>query len=83
MKLVLIEWSDSSGDHDEWKRIDEIIEDGRPIAIRSVGWLVSTANKAHTVVPHISGENSGFVQRGSGGLTIPNHAIIKKKVLQR
>jgi hypothetical protein len=69
-KLVIIEWLDShqSG---RWTT-DEPATD--PLVCRSVGWLVHDGDKAKTVAPHMTDEDT---PQRAGEMTIPTCAITK------
>jgi hypothetical protein len=45
--------------------------------------LVSESDGGKVIVPHISGEGNGCEPYGSGEISIPDHAIVKMRVLQR
>lgn len=84
MKLVLIEWIDSSSAPDGWNRLDELKISTKPIRCRSVGWLLHEGNDAKTLVAHISGESDQHNNaRACGDMTIPNCAILKMRVLAK
>lgn len=84
MKLVLIEWLDSSSCRAGWRALDELKRDSGAVRCRSVGWLVSERNASKVLVPHISGdEQDGVRPYGKGDIAIPNKAIVKMRVLAK
>lgn len=80
-KLVYIEWEDSTGGSGRWTDIEEMIPD--PPVHKSIGWLMHETKKWIVLVPHISGEpnHPTVLFAGSGEMTIPKSAILKKKII--
>ncbi len=84
MKLVLIEWLDSSSCRGGWQPLDELKENSGAVRCRSVGWLLSESGGSKVLVPHISGdEKDGVRPFGKGDIAIPEKAILRMKVLAR
>ena len=73
-KLVMIEWLDSH--HiPRWTVDDPVTE---PLLCRSVGWLVHDGDKAKTIAPHMTDEET---PQRAGEMTIPACAVKRIKVL--
>ena len=76
MRLVLIEWLDSYGCSSKWQALDNCR--AKPLACRSVGWLLHDGDDCKVVVPHISDEDNEHVAaQGCGDMTIPTKAILQ------
>lgn len=73
MRLVLIEWEDSST-LGGWQDLTCEIEDAA-LLCRSVGWLVLDGEKAKVLAPHVHSPGEENFQ-GSGMMTIPARAIL-------
>lgn len=73
MRLVLIEWVDSSLTHERWTRLD----DARPDlgVVRSVGWLHYDGADCKQLIAHHIAETETVAEQGCGGMTIPSCAI--------
>ena len=77
MKLVYVEWLDSTIDAGSWEDIDEL--NCKPGICQSVGWLVKDTKKVKVVVPHMVKEGSVGEKQGCGSMTIPAMNVIKIK----
>lgn len=86
MKLVLVEWLDASSAH-KWLTVEEAIEMSKPLACRTVGWLLSEkkgSDGCKLVVSTVGGEDEGTLETlVTGDITIPNVAITKMTVLRK
>lgn len=83
MRLVMIEWIDSSSAISDrrWHGFDEIKSVAPTTPCKSVGWLLdekSGPSGYKCIVPHITEEEFGL-----GDMSIPNKAIIKITVLRK
>ena len=73
MKLLIVDWIDSSSDGDPWNSMREMIKD-EPLECRSVGWVVKETDEFIHLVPNISIEKDPEDWRngeGFGGVVIP------------
>ena len=82
MKLVLVEWVDSSHTV-RWTPMDEIEQDTDPCFCRSVGWLAKKSSTGLVIVPHVSAERGNAPHQGLGTMTIPLKAVTKLTVLRK
>lgn len=88
MKLVVIDWVDSSsvaGGH-TWHGVETVKDDCNIEALmcRSVGWLLVDGRDAKTIIAHQAfGSTQHDLNAVSGDMTIPVCAIRKMKVLQK
>jgi hypothetical protein len=80
MKLVLVEWMDSSS-FNGWNSLEYIRDQSRePLFCRSVGWLVDRNRKTITLAASLSGEkNPGVRVKGSGDISIPMKCVVRVK----
>ncbi len=80
MKLVLIEWIDTSAGRG-WQPLEDIDKDCQPVYRRSVGWLLADKNGCKTIVPHISEETNGDIMMNAcGDIIMPTKSIVKMTV---
>lgn len=76
MKLVYIEWLDSSGMHEGiWHMLDDI-KKCKPIKMRSVGWVLRETKSHVVLVSHLA------PSQGRGDMAIPKATITKRKSLK-
>jgi hypothetical protein len=75
LKLVYLEWVDSSGSTDGWYHLKDF--EPNLVWCKSVGWVVYETDEYITVLPHMGDES-----QGRGELTIPVCAIKKRKVIR-
>jgi hypothetical protein len=80
MKLVLVEWVDSSSRHC-WTRLNER-KGSELLRCRSVGWLVEETKEVLVLAPHMSGEGQGVHVMGTGDMAIPRVAVRRVMVLK-
>jgi hypothetical protein len=78
LKLVLIEWEDSVLGYQGWKFIDDNIN--QTTIFLSVGFIAFEDEKKVVLYPHIKNKKRKGLS-GSGDITIPVSAIIKRKYL--
>lgn len=80
MKLVIVEWMDSS-QGEGWTPVSEI-EDGC-IAIRSVGWVLRETKDVLVIAPH-HGERLGrdTPEQACGYMKIPKLAVKRVRELK-
>ncbi len=75
MKLVLIEWMDSTGCSTNWQEL-EVIGRPKPLSCRSVGWLCHEGADSVVIVPHSADVEDGKKQ-GCGDMTIPKCCVLR------
>jgi len=84
MKLVLVEWLDAHSRSDAgWKKLDDVMQDSKPLPVKSVGYLVSQSKAAVVLVPHISGDGERVAHFCCGELSVPRRNIVKMTVLRK
>ena len=86
MKLVMIDWVDSSSvaSGRVWSSIEDVTEEGTIASLlcRSVGWLVVDNKDSKTIIAHQAfGGRENKLNQVAGDMTIPSCAIVKMKVL--
>jgi len=80
MRLVVVEWVDSHGQHG-WNPIDSL--EAKPLHCRSVGWLVKKANGMTVLASSISGEKNGDLRLfARGDIAIPDRCITKTRTIK-
>ena len=77
----MIEWEDAQHVNTRWAPLDYVASERFPLAVKSVGWLVSDTDEAKVIVPHISG-GDGIRECGTGDMCIPSKGILKMTVLK-
>lgn len=82
MKLLLVEWLDSSSGRG-WQTLDDVKKNAAdPLFCRSVGWLVERNRKQITIASSLSGEkNPGIRINASGDISIPLKCVVRVKVI--
>jgi hypothetical protein len=76
LKLVLVEWVDSSAIYG-WKALQDV-EKEQNLEGRSVGWILHRSRKQITIVSSLTHENEENVAtQGSGIHTIPMCAVTR------
>ena len=73
LRLVLIEWVDAVGCSSSWEELSDI--DPKPVACRSVGWLLHDGESTKVIVPHVTEKHPNAEARGCGDMTIPTIAV--------
>ena len=75
MRLVFVEWLDSSGSTSEWQSL----ADYKPASLRcqSVGWLAHDGPDSKTIFPHVGIDVDGVYDQGCGSMIIPAVAITR------
>jgi len=86
MKLELIEWVDHWSFSDSgWKTFDkDVLDQVKPLAITSVGWILKENDEIILLVPHQHPhtEEANSEMRGCGELIILKSSITSRKELQ-
>ena len=84
MKLVEIEWVDSSNAAGgTWHHKDDI-DHGKNLSCRSVGWMLHDQKEYIVIVAHQSfGNADGSLRQVGGDMTIPRCAITKIRVIRK
>ena len=87
MKLVMIDWEDSSAiGHGVWHDVAIAKSDNNKDALlcRSVGWLLVDTKDSKVIVAHQSfGGPDGLLNQISGDMIIPTSAIRKYTILSK
>lgn len=81
MRLVLIEWVDSSGHGEGWQDI-ATDQDDTALVCQSVGWLVKDGENIKVIAPHYHKSDTGGGMRGWGVMTIPTRSVIRMTTLK-
>ena len=76
MKLVLIEWEDSTSCASGWFHLDDNPEP-EVATCYSSGWLIHDGKDSTTILPHFALHKDSENDQGQGYITIPNSAILK------
>ena len=76
MKLVYVEWVDSSSLDRVWNS-ESLIRECSVCRCRSVGWIVHETEDHLTIAGHSDGD-----EHWSGEMTIPKAAIKRRKILK-
>jgi len=74
-RLIVIEWLDSHRTAG-WTTDAPATE---PVLCRSVGWLVHDGEKAKTITPHMTDEQT---PQRAGEMTIPTCAVVRMRTLK-
>lgn len=74
VKLVLIEWVDSSQPLPNWVHLDSL-PDANPIECASVGWLVHDDKKVKMLAPNMGDMDSESNIQAVGIIRIPTGAV--------
>jgi hypothetical protein len=77
MKLIAVEWIDSSGANG-WNRVSETPQ--APERIRSIGWVIAESDESITIAPHMTTDQDD--QNCMGALTIPKACIQRRKAVK-
>jgi hypothetical protein len=80
MKLVLIEWIDSSQPVPAWHFLSDL-PDMEPIRCISVGWLVCETAEVKMLAPNVGNFESEDNKQASGFIRIPTRCITRQSLL--
>jgi len=78
MKLVLVDWVDSSSVHG-WTPLTELMRSGTNLMCATVGWEIKKTKEAIHLISSLAFNNApnGEVDSGAGNITIPLCSIKK------
>ena len=79
MKIVYVEWIDSQGSG-RWQDLQEIIDETKPRAIRSVGWLAHETDECILLIQSTDMPNHRLPD-AMNHVMIPKVAITARRVL--
>ena len=80
MRLVFVEWLDSSGCSAGWQELEGA--SGRPVTCKSVGWLFHDAKDCKVIIPHLSVPAKNCPAQGAGDMTIPAKSVVRMVTLR-